>query len=119
MVQIFGKFSRKLILNLYNYIIIYQYHYQLFIRMEKLNEEELMYVIHAGVPEAVEIIETISDDYYNEDILVTFLMGLIDNKVFGYRIYYIWKYVCDENDEELVNMDFTPYNDAYFADKPV
>ena len=87
--------------------------------MEKLNEEELMHVITGGVPGAMVIIATISNDYYNEDILVTFLMGLIDNRVFGSKIYYIWKYVCNKNYEEFVNMDFTPYDDAYFSDKPV
>jgi hypothetical protein len=82
-------------------------------------DKETFGLICGGLPGTCVMLATILRDYSNTDKLTTFLKNIIINKVFGSKLYYVWKVVCHKNDEELVNHDFTLYDDAYFIDKPI
>lgn len=92
---------------------------------DNLNENQLIALICGGIPGTYAIMSHIINEYNPEDEEekeekeVVFLKNIINNRIFGSKLYYVWKNNCKKNYDELIEHNFDQYDDAYFLDKPV
>ena len=54
---------------------------------------------------------------YEPEFLYEFYKKLIDNKITGSRLWYIYKNECFKDIDELISKDLTPFTDSYFYEK--
>ena len=75
---------------------------------------ELVNNIGKGVPGTVVLIANILKEAHPNEKVDQFFVNILRNRIFGSRLYYIWKEVCNKNNIELLEHNFDQYNDAYF-----
>lgn len=46
-----------------------------------------------------------------------FFVKILENKILGPRLWYIYKNECNSNINELLEKNVTPFDDAYFYEK--
>lgn len=109
----FLVFSRKLIVNPIQLYSVSLSSYT----MEIINKE-MIGLICAGLPGTCVIMAHIIQDY-STDKMVIFLKNIITNKIFGAKLYYVWKHECNKSYDELIDHNFDLYDDAYFLNKPL
>ena len=76
--------------------------------------DDLFNVVGKGVPGTVVLIANILKEAHPNEKVNLFLLNILRTRVFGSRLYYIWKEVCNKNNIELLEHNFDQYNDAYF-----
>jgi hypothetical protein len=73
--------------------------------------------ITEGNPGAHSVMHNLMTSNYDHEFLTEFYKKLIDNKITGSRLWYIYKNECFYNINELVFKDLTPFTDSYFYEK--
>ena len=73
--------------------------------------------ITEGNPGAYTVMHNLMTSNYDQEFLTEFYKKLIDNKITGSRLWYIYKNECSCNINELILKDLTPFTDSYFYEK--
>ena len=73
--------------------------------------------ITEGNPGAHTVMHQLMTSNYDHEFLTEFYKKLIDNKITGSRLWYIYKNECSYNINELIFKDLTPFTDSYFYEK--
>ena len=73
--------------------------------------------ITEGNPGAHTVMYQLMTAGYEPEFLYEFYKKLIDNKITGSRLWYIYKNECFKDIDELISKDLTPFTDSYFYEK--
>jgi len=85
-------------------------------KIEDIQKIEVFCIITEGNPGAVAVMLKIYETQQDEDI-VTFLNKIWKQKIIGTRLWYIYKNEVNQNVEELLSKNLTPFTNCYFYDK--
>lgn len=81
-----------------------------------INNVEMFYTITEGNPGSTKILFEIYKLYHDEEIIM-FVNKLLNKRITGARLWYIYKNECCFSIQQLISKDLTQYTDEYFYDK--
>ena len=77
---------------------------------------DVLDIIAGGLPGSYAILIHITT-VYNGDKCDSFFRNIISKKIFGSKLYFIWKNVCQKDYDKLIEHNFEEYDDDFFIDK--
>lgn len=83
---------------------------------EELKNYEIFRILSGGNPGACNVLIKLTENI-DHTKLNDFFVKILDKEITGSRLWYIYKNECNQNINELIDKDLTPFTDAYFYEK--
>ena len=84
---------------------------------QDMDQDAIFELICSNLVGAWEIMAHMMQEYDDDDRLVTCLKGILDNQIFGEKLYYVWKINCKKDYYVLLEHNFDNYDQSYFDER--
>jgi prolipoprotein diacylglyceryltransferase len=83
---------------------------------ENIQDFEIFCILSGRNPGACSVLMCLFKNIESEK-LNDFFIKILNKEIVGARLWYIYKNECNENINELIDKDLTPFTDFYFYEK--